>query len=71
MRSADMRGLPSAVWKRRLELLERVIRFVDDVPAPVPAEATWLLKALHLTRRRAQYAVALAERHEAKEQRRR
>jgi hypothetical protein len=54
-----------------LELLERVIRFVDDVPAPVPAEATWLLKVLHLTRRRAQYAVALAERHEAKEQRRR
>lgn len=57
-----MRGLPAETWQRRLELLDRVIAFVDEAPAPVPADVVWLRKALLIIRRRAQYAVTLARR---------
>lgn len=57
-----MRGRSAETWRLRLELLERVITFVDGVGAPVPGERVWLLKILHIVRRRAAVSLLLAER---------
>lgn len=62
VRRDAMRGVAAQQWRLRLELLEQVIKFVDNVGAPVPGERIWLLKVLHVTRRRATFALMLAER---------